>query len=73
VVGVVVVLFLAVSILLHELGHALACKAYGCEIRRGGFRLFFGFPAFFVDTTDIWLESRSVHYQGAIGTRVFFH
>ena len=51
-------LFLVVSILLHELGHALTCKAFGREIRRGGFMLFFGFPACFVDTSDIWLEPR---------------
>src|SRR5204863_9222398 len=51
-------LFLVVSILLHELGHALTCKAFGREIRRGGFMLFFGFPACFVDTSDIWLDPR---------------
>src|SRR5262249_23202025 len=33
-------------------------KRFGREVRRGGFMLFFGFPAFFVDTSDIWLESR---------------
>jgi CRP-like cAMP-binding protein/Zn-dependent protease len=51
-------LFLACCIVLHELGHALVCKAFGREVRRAGFRLFFGFPAFYVDTSDIWLESR---------------
>src|SRR5207248_6739970 len=51
-------IFISVSILIHELAHALVCKSFGCEVRRGGFALFFGFPAFFVDTTDIWLEPR---------------
>src|SRR5215212_9243694 len=50
--------FFAVLIFVHEMAHALACKHFGREVRRGGFTLFFGFPAFFVDTTDIWLESR---------------
>ena len=57
-VGIGYGLFLLVSILLHELGHALTCKAFGGEIRRGGFRLLFGFPVFYVDTTDSWLQPR---------------
>jgi putative peptide zinc metalloprotease protein len=46
------------SILLHEMSHALTVKHYGREVRRGGFMLYFGMPAFFVDTTDIWLENK---------------
>ena len=47
-----------VGILLHELAHALAVKHYDREVRRGGFMIYFGMPAFFVDTTDIWLENK---------------
>jgi len=43
---------------IHELGHALTVKHYGREVPRGGFMLFFGLPAVFVETTDIWLEPR---------------
>jgi len=57
-VALALALFLGVSIFIHEMAHALTCKKFGREVRRGGFMLFFGFPAFFVDTTDIWLEAR---------------
>ena len=46
------------TILVHELGHALTVKHYGREVHKGGLLLFFGMPAAFVDTTDIWLEPR---------------
>jgi hypothetical protein len=46
------------SILLHESSHALTCKHYGREVRRAGFLIYLGMPAFFVDTTDIWMEPR---------------
>ena len=47
-----------VSVLVHEMAHALTVKHYGREVRRGGFMIYFGMPAFFVDTTDIWLEGK---------------
>ncbi len=46
------------SILVHEMSHALTVKHYGREVRRGGAMLYFGMPAFFMDTTDIWLENK---------------
>lgn len=45
-------------ILLHEGSHAFAVKAFGREVVRGGFMIYLGMPAFFVDTSDIWLEGR---------------
>lgn len=45
-------------VMIHELGHALTVKHYGREINGGGLMLYFGLPAAFVDTTDIWLENR---------------
>jgi putative peptide zinc metalloprotease protein len=47
-----------VLIFTHEMAHALVCKSFGRDVRRGGVALYFGIPAFFVDTTDIWLENR---------------
>ncbi|NJN55766.1 MAG: M50 family metallopeptidase, partial [Anaerolineae bacterium] len=42
---------------IHELAHALATKHVGRELDRGGFLLYWGLPAFFVDTRDTWLSS----------------
>ncbi len=46
------------AILLHESSHAFTCKHYGREVRRAGFMIYLGMPAFFVDTSDIWMEPR---------------
>lgn len=45
-------------IFIHELGHALTVKHFGREVPKGGVMLYFGFPAAFVETTDIWLEPK---------------
>lgn len=42
----------------HELAHGLTTKHVGRELNRGGFLLYWGMPAFFVDTRDTWLASR---------------
>lgn len=39
---------------IHELAHGLTVKQFGCELQRGGFLIYWGFPAFFVDTRDTW-------------------
>jgi CRP-like cAMP-binding protein/Zn-dependent protease len=46
------------TISIHEAGHALACKHFKREVPRGGVMLYYGMPAFFMDTTDIWMEPR---------------
>lgn len=38
----------------HELGHALACMAFGGKIRTAGLAFFYLAPIPFVDTTDMW-------------------
>ena len=43
------------SAILHECGHALACKHYGRRINNGGFLLYYGSPCLYIDTTDIWM------------------
>ncbi|UCC87217.1 MAG: PqqD family peptide modification chaperone, partial [Anaerolineales bacterium] len=45
-------------IFIHEAAHALATKHFGREVRRGGVMIYYGMPAFFVDTVDIWLEPK---------------
>lgn len=63
-----------VSIFVHELAHALACKRYGREVRRGGLLLYYGLPAFFVDTDDMWLAERHqrvmVSWAGPLATLI---
>lgn len=47
-----------ITLVIHEWAHAAATKHYGREVRRGGFLIYLGMPAAFVDTTDIWMEPR---------------
>jgi putative peptide zinc metalloprotease protein len=47
--------FLALALVAHELGHAFAVKHAGRSVHRAGLMLYYGFPAAFVDTTDIWM------------------
>ncbi|HEU5101809.1 MAG TPA: cyclic nucleotide-binding protein, partial [Roseiflexaceae bacterium] len=49
---------LLTSFLLHESAHALTVKHFGRELRGGGVMLYFGMPACFVDTSDIWRSPR---------------
>lgn len=44
-------------IFIHELAHGLTVKWYGRELHRGGFLIYWGFPAFYVDTRDTWMLS----------------
>lgn len=46
------------AIFLHESAHAFTCKHFGRQVRRAGFMIYLGMPAFFVDTSDIWMEPR---------------
>ncbi len=39
---------------IHEFAHALTCKHYGAQVNGAGAMLYFGMPAFYIDTTDIW-------------------
>lgn len=57
VVGLLV--FMVVSSLFHELGHASACKHFG--IRHGGigFGLYLNFPVLYTDVTEVWRLRRA--------------
>jgi putative peptide zinc metalloprotease protein len=47
-----------VHVFFHECGHALTCKHYGRSVLKGGMMFYYGSPAFFVDTTDIWMAPK---------------
>lgn len=48
-----------VMIFFHECGHALTCKHYGRTILKGGMLFYYGSPAFYIDTTDIWMAPKA--------------
>jgi len=56
-----IVLFLSqfLTAFFHECGHGLACTSYGRQVHKGGLLLYYGAPAWFVDTTDIWMAPKS--------------
>src|SRR5260221_4652142 len=59
VLGIAVLLVLQVmSISVHEAGHALAIRHYKRHVRRFGFMIFYLFPCFYVDSTDMSLGTR---------------
>ena len=43
---------------LHELGHALAVVHFGRRVKSAGFMIYFGSPAFFVESSDALMLSR---------------
>ena len=47
-------LMAALVILIHELGHAYACKHFGGEVRELGFMLLYFQPAFYCNVSDAW-------------------
>jgi hypothetical protein len=53
-----VVLFASSSIVVHELGHALAVVHVGRYVNRAGLFIMYGTPGGFVDTGDMWLGTR---------------
>jgi putative peptide zinc metalloprotease protein len=56
---VVVVLALVMfSLVLHEFGHASACRAFGAKEGEIGFAIYLVFPVFYCDVTDAWKLSR---------------
>jgi putative peptide zinc metalloprotease protein len=46
---------LALSKILHELGHALACKHFGGECHEVGILLLAGIPCLYCDVSDVWM------------------
>lgn len=52
------VLGYALAIFLHELAHGLTLKHFNGEVHSGGMMIFYGMPAFYVNTSDIWMYDR---------------
>lgn len=47
-----------VSLIFHEMAHALAMVWARADILRAGFALYFGLPVFFVDTSAVWAKKK---------------
>jgi len=54
------------STAVHEAGHALTCVHSGRRVNGAGFMLYLGTPAFFIDTTDMWMAPRRARMASAI-------
>ena len=55
-------------VFVHELGHALVLIHHGRRIKTAGFMIYFGSPAFFVESTDVlMLDKRTRITQSAAG------
>ena len=55
-------------IFLHELGHAAVLVHYGRRVKAAGFFIFFGSPAFFIESSDgLMLDQRERIVQSAAG------
>lgn len=53
-----VVAFFLFSSLIHELGHASACRFYNIKHGEIGFGLYLNFPVFYTDVSHIWRLNR---------------
>jgi Zn-dependent protease len=49
---------LTVSAVVHELGHAMACRKYGGQVRDMGFLIYVLQPGMYTNVTDAWLFPR---------------
>jgi putative peptide zinc metalloprotease protein len=58
-------------VFIHELGHAAVLVHYGRRVRSAGFRLYFGTPAFFVDSSDGLMMDRRARIAQAFGGPYF--
>ena len=47
-----------VIVFIHELGHATALVHFGRRVKAAGFRIYFGTPAFFIESSDALMLSR---------------
>ncbi len=56
-----------VTVMAHQLMHALACVHYKRRVREFGFTMLHGFiPTFYVDVTDIFMASRRARIMNAL-------
>ena len=72
--GLGVVVFFALNLLLifiHELGHAAVLVHYNRRVRGSGMRIYFGTPAFYVDSSDALMLGRGARIAQSCGGPYF--
>ncbi len=52
---ITVIVVISLTKIIHELAHAVACKAYGAECREIGVMLLVGIPCLYCDVSDAWM------------------
>ena len=60
-IGLALLLFLildAASLFIHEMGHASTLVHYGRRVNGAGFRIYFGTPAFYIESSDALMLTR---------------
>lgn len=65
--GWIYVLMLIVNIFFHEVGHIIFCLHAGRQINSYGFKLNYGIPMFYVDTSDICMASKKDRIMTSLG------
>lgn len=74
------ILYLIINIFFHELGHVIFCLKAGRKVYSYGFKLNFGIPMFYIDTSDICMAKKKeriltslggVYFNSIIGIFIF--
>jgi putative peptide zinc metalloprotease protein len=52
-------LVIAISKIVHELGHAISCKRFGADVVEMGVMFLFGTPCLYCDVSDAWMLPES--------------
>ena len=66
-IGMVILLLLDYfMVFVHELGHASVLKHHGRRIKSAGFQVYFGSPAFFVDSSQSLMLGRRVEITASL-------
>jgi len=52
-----------IPLVIHEMSHAFTCFYYKRTIYDSGFMLYMFIPAFYVNTSDIWMEERKKRFM----------
>ncbi|WP_138305584.1 M50 family metallopeptidase [Agathobacter rectalis] len=60
-------MFLILNIFAHEMGHVCFCLKAGREINSYGFKMNYGIPMFYVDTSDICMASKKEKIMTSLG------